>query len=322
MAWEDEVIAMGMGPPSNTVDPQYGGRTPFGIHDRLIPGMKTTWDWSKGARGGRWNSVDPGRTATAVNGVIAPVSGDVNNYKVEVRKMEVWFRRSTGWVRAFTTDGRDAALIFGSYGLVGSFQHDGGMTEEVGPAGGCAFRLRNGRFSHFYCRSNGSMSSRPTLPRDFQRLHVRGQFRLFGPAATTAVVVGRIGADYFITADQSAEFNDTKPSVAIFKHRRITQTWRWFGLTTMYRSEIEAGNGPPEPGAYVEPPDPEEPEEPEEPPDPPDDAEEPPTGQDPITRPPVFIVQEPPPPDPRRDVISRFGRRCRNVEAELPVEGA
>lgn len=307
MEWNDELHDFQFAPPGpNTVNPHTGGRAPFGIHDRKMPGANPGWDWYSGARGGRWNSVDPGKTATAVNGVIGHIEGGLN-YKVEVRSMEVWFRRPTGWFRAYTSAPRDSALIFGSYKFVRDYGHGGGMTEELGTDGACRFSMRAGMWAHFYCRNNGSgMPARCTLPRDFQRLHVRAQYRLVGADASTAIVVGRAGADYFITASQSAPADDVQPSVFCARHRFIDENWRWYGATTMYPAELLAGNAPPEPGAYVPP------EEPEEPPENPDN---------PVISPPVRFP-EPAPPDPRRTVFSRFGKRCRDLESELPVEGA
>lgn len=262
-AWTDLLYRSLYGPPSNPAGFKFGGASPFGLHDYIIPGMPQTWDWSKGGRIGRWNSINGGEK-TSCNGVISHISGSLD-YKVEVRNMEVWIRANGSWARYYTTAGNDAALIFGSYFRTSNFSHNGSMTEQTGPAGGCMFPLRAFHHSHFYCKgSNANVN----IPGGFQRLHVRAQYRLVGNAASSSIAIGRIGADYFIV-DPSIPKGFVRPSVFIAPMLRVTDEWQWFTATTLEVDLIEGSLAPPEPGSFVGVPEPDlpEPEDPGEPDD-------------------------------------------------------
>lgn len=236
--------------------------------------MPTYWDWSLGARGGRWNKVKAGE-ATSANGVVAHISRSLD-YKVEVRNMEVWLLVNGAWVRKYSTAGRDAVSIFGSYYLTKDFSHVAGMVEERGPAGGMMFKTREKHWSHFYTTGEGN--PRVVIPSGFQRLHVRAQYRLVGPAASTALVVGRMGADYYLSVSASLG-GDVQPSAFIARHKFIGPQWTWFTGTTMSADEIR-DNPPPAPSDWVVAPNPEpEPEPDPDPPPPPEpDDEEPAPG--------------------------------------------
>lgn len=243
-SWTDHVISGIWGPASLPAGSYKGGASPYGVHDALMPGMPTYWDWSQGSRGGRWNNVKPGE-ATAINGVVGHISRSLD-YKVEVRNMEVWMLVNGKWERKFTTAGRDASAIFGSYYRSKDFSHAGGMTEEKGPAGGMMFKTREYHWSHFYCTGS---NARPVIPSGFQRLHVRAQYRLVGNAASTALVIGRAGADYFLKVDADAPASQVQPSVFIARHRFIGPQWNWFTSTSMTADEIRK-NPPPEPSDW------------------------------------------------------------------------
>lgn len=246
-SWVEHVVSGLYGPPYNTEKAWKGGAEPFGLHEAAVPGMPSGWDWSMGARTGRWNAVQPGE-ATGVNGVIGHVSGPLN-YRVEARNMEVWMRIHGRWQRMFTTAGRDAESIYGSYFSTAAFRHAGGMKEEPGPDGGTSFPLRERHWSHFYCRGP---QARVVIPEGFQNLHVRAQYRLVGAAASHAVVVGRAGADYFLSKDAKAPAQKVQPSVFIARHRFIGPKWQWYTATSMTPDEIRA-DPPPPPGDWREP---------------------------------------------------------------------
>lgn len=245
-SWTDHVIAGMYGPPSNAADFKFGGAAPFGLHEARPATQPDLWRWSYGARTGRWNNTRVGE-ATAVNGIIGHVSGSLD-YMVEVRNMEVWMRINGEWRQVFTSAGRDAEAIYGSYYLMKDFSHAGGMTEAPGPAGGSSFALRDGYWSHFYCQ--GSPPGRVSIPEGFQRLHVRYEVRLIGPAASTAVVVGRAGADYFRSFDSAAPAKDIQPGVFTARHRKLGPDWRWLTATSMSADEIRA-DPPPSPDNWA-----------------------------------------------------------------------
>lgn len=315
--WTDLLYRSMYGPPSNPAGYRFGGASPFRLHDYRMPGMPNTWDWSEGGRIGRWNSVNGGEK-TSCNGVIGHISGSLN-YKVEVRNMEVWLRVDGTWRRYFTSAGNDAALIFGSYYRSSNFSHNGGMTEETGPAGGCMFQLRELNWSHFYCRgSNANVN----VPSGFQRLHVRAQYRLVGSAAASSIAMGRIGADYYIV-DPSIPKGFVRPSVFIAPMLRITNEWRWFTATTLEPSLITGSQAPPEPGAFVPVDPPDLPDTPDDP-DPPD-PEDPPDVDDPDdpTPPTPALPNQPQFPRDEEAVASEFSPYDlseRSVQLSAPIE--
>lgn len=244
--WTDLLYRSLYGPPSQSASARNGGAAPWGLHDYLMPGMRTHWDWYRGARGGRWNDVRAGE-ATGVNGVVGHISGSLN-YKVEVRNMEVWIRANGVWKRRYTTAGADAQRIYGSYYRTSNYSHAGGMIEEVGTDNACRFQLREFQWSHFYCKGGGP---RVEIPSGFQRMHVRGQVRLVGPAASTAIAIARMGADYFPSVRSSAPAQDVQPSVAIPRMLRVTDQWQWYTMTTLEPALITGSLAPPAPGAFV-----------------------------------------------------------------------
>lgn len=269
-AWTDLLYRSLYGPPSNPAGFKFGGASPFGLHDYLMPGMPQTWDWSKGARGGRWNNVRAGEAAN-VNGLLGHIAGSLN-YKAEARNMEVWIRANGVWTRRYTTAGFDAQRIYGSYYRTSNYSHAGNIVEEVGENNAVRFSMREFTWSHFYCKGG---TPRVEIPSGFQRIHVRGQFRLVGPAASTAIVIGRVSADYFTSVNQSAPSQDVQPSVASARMLRVTDQWQWFTMTTLEPDLITGSLAPPEPGAYV----------PVDPPDTPDPGDPPdiPPGDSPST---------------------------------------
>ena len=247
-SWPDHVVSGMYGPPSNAADYKFGGAAPFGLHEARPATMPKYWDWSWGARGGRWNDVKAGE-ATGVNGLVGHVSGSLD-YKIEARNMEVWMLVNGKWERKYTTAGRDAAAIYGSFYRMSDFSHGGGMTETVGPAGGSMFPVRDAYWSHFYCQ--GVPLARIVIPTGFQRLHVRLEMRMVGNAAATSVAVGRASADYFLTVDQSAPASDVQPSAFSARIRKLGPEFRWFTATSMTADEIRA-NPPPAPDNWPVP---------------------------------------------------------------------
>lgn len=243
--WTDLLYRSLYGPPSQSASARNGGAAPWGLHDYLMPGMPTHWDWYRGARGGLWNDTRAGQ-ACAVNGLIGHISGSLN-YKVEVRNMEVWIRANGSWTRRYTTAGADAQRIFGSYYRSSNYSHAGSITEEVGTDNACRFPMREFTWSHFYCKGGGP---RVEIPSGFERLHVRGQFRLVGAAASTALVMGRVSSDYFSSVTQSAPSQDVQPAVASARMLRVTQDWRWYTMTTLEPNLITGSLAPPAPSGF------------------------------------------------------------------------
>lgn len=238
-SWTDHVVSGMYGPPSFPVGWTKGGTTPYGKHDALIPGMPTHWDWSQGARGGTSNSLAP-PNAVGLNAVVGHVSGSLD-YKIETRNMEIWFLDASGWVRAYTTQGRDFDQIYGSYWRVTDFGHDAGIIEEKSATGTLLVKPRAGMFMHYYART------RQMVPATYKAVHLRAQYRLVGPAAATAKVVGRVGGDSY--KDPTTANPVVGPSLFIARHKFIGPEWQWYTASSQTEAQIRA-NPPPAPANW------------------------------------------------------------------------
>ena len=256
-SWTDHVIANQYGPPFNTIKPETtGGLNPFRAHDALADGMPTYWNWSRGAVKMQWNSIPAPTTEVRVTPILTGRFGDAapdthgKNYRTHVRNYELWYYSASQkkWVLL------DAAKAWGAHYTKAEFAKTGSITAINESDGSVSFPAKAENWTHFY-----TASWPYKIPSEkFLYLHARGQFKLSGPDARTAKVLGNVGIDYKSVGPDGKSVNGyIVPAALQVSMRYVGTEYQWFTATTMLPDEIRA-YPPPAPatwsgGTVVEP---------------------------------------------------------------------